>query len=131
MSDQNIIALLAAHPHERCGGTGRVEVPTDRIDLVEPCDCAETPTPGLDPWFVGPLGFVLSDPVAYEEPIPFRGALPVVPPADTGPRRLRAAVHARTLRLDGPVRRGLQGRARYSVRCTAGACVRAIRPSTS
>ena len=52
MSDQNIIALLAAHPHERCGGTGRVEVPTDRIDLVEPCDCAETPTPGLYPWFV-------------------------------------------------------------------------------
>ena len=27
------------------------------------------------PWFCGPYGFVLSDPVAYSEPIPYRGRL--------------------------------------------------------
>ena len=27
------------------------------------------------PWFVGPYGFVLANPVLYKEPIPYRGQL--------------------------------------------------------
>ena len=36
------------------------------VDCVSACD---------SPWFCGPYGFVLSGPVTYPEPIPYRGRL--------------------------------------------------------
>ena len=35
-------------------------------------DCVDTSS---SPWFCGPYGFILSSPVAYEDPIPYRGQL--------------------------------------------------------
>ncbi|MBW2672343.1 MAG: ASCH domain-containing protein [Deltaproteobacteria bacterium] len=35
-------------------------------------DCV---TKSDSPWFTGPYGFVLADPIAYEKPIPYRGRL--------------------------------------------------------
>ena len=35
-------------------------------------DCVDTSS---SPWFCGPYGFILSSPVAYKDPIPYRGQL--------------------------------------------------------
>ena len=35
-------------------------------------DCVDTSS---SPWFCGPYGFILSSPVAYTDPIPYRGQL--------------------------------------------------------
>ena len=35
-------------------------------------DCVDTSS---SPWFCGPYGFLLSEPTAYEVPIPYRGQL--------------------------------------------------------
>jgi len=35
-------------------------------------DCVDT---SYSPWFCGPYGFLLSSPVAYKDPIPYRGQL--------------------------------------------------------
>lgn len=39
------------------------------VDIV---DCV---TESKSPWFIGPYGFVLKNPVLYETPIPYRGKL--------------------------------------------------------
>lgn len=50
------------------------------IGEVDIAGCVEEST---SPWFVGPYGFTLTNPVLYEHPIPCRGALgffaPVLP----------------------------------------------------
>ena len=35
-------------------------------------DCVDTSS---SPWFCGPFGFLLSDPLTYDSPIPYRGQL--------------------------------------------------------
>lgn len=39
------------------------------VDIVDCVRCSESH------WFFGPIGFVLANPVAFNEPIPFKGAL--------------------------------------------------------
>jgi hypothetical protein len=39
---------------------------------VDVTDCV---TQSQSPWFVGPYGFVLANPVAYDKPIPYKGKL--------------------------------------------------------
>lgn len=56
-----------------------------RVDIV---DCVT----GLDsPWFFGPYGFVLANPVAFAEPIPCRGALGFFPVPDAVARAAAGA----------------------------------------
>jgi hypothetical protein len=43
------------------------------------------------PWFFGPWGFVLTDPVRLQTPIPARGMLGLFTPADDDVPRIRAA----------------------------------------
>lgn len=42
------------------------------IGKVKMIDCVYKSS---SPWFFGPYGFVFTEPVLFEEPIPFRGAL--------------------------------------------------------
>ncbi len=55
-------AFLKARPWPLGAIVGEVEI----IDCVQESPC---------PWFEGPYGFVLRNPVAYTEPIPFKGQL--------------------------------------------------------
>jgi hypothetical protein len=50
----------------RRGNAGKIVGRVDLVDCVEQSD---------SPWFFGPYGFVLANPVAFETPIPFKGAL--------------------------------------------------------
>jgi len=43
--------------------------------LIGEVDLVECVTESKSPWFVGPYGFVLANPVPYEKPIPCRGRL--------------------------------------------------------
>ena len=40
--------------------------------LVTITDCVDSSS---SPWFCGPYGFLLSSPMAYKDPIPYRGQL--------------------------------------------------------
>ena len=42
------------------------------VGEVTIADCVDTSS---NPWFCGPYGFLLSSPVAYKDPIPYRGQL--------------------------------------------------------
>ena len=42
------------------------------VGEVTMTDCVDTSS---SPWFCGPSGFQLSDPIAYDSPIPYRGQL--------------------------------------------------------
>ena len=42
------------------------------VGSVEIVDCVSASS---SPWFMGTFGFVLRDPVAFKQPIPFKGAL--------------------------------------------------------
>lgn len=48
------------------GGRGHI------VGSIEIVDCV---TESASPWFFGEYGFVLRNPVAFERPVPFRGAL--------------------------------------------------------
>ena len=50
----------------RMGGFGAIVGEVDIVDCV--CDSPS-------PWYEGPYGFVLRNPTAYPEPIPYKGAL--------------------------------------------------------
>jgi hypothetical protein len=50
---------------------GRVEHPEGAI--VGEVDIVDCVTKSASPWFFGPYGFVLANPVAYDKPIPYRG----------------------------------------------------------
>ena len=56
-------------------GRGAIIGEVDIIDCVEKSD---------SPWFVGPYGFVLANPVSYEKPIPCRGKLGFFEPEEQG-----------------------------------------------
>jgi len=43
--------------------------------IIGEVDVVECVTESKSPWFAGPYGFVLADPVAYKAPIPCRGKL--------------------------------------------------------
>lgn len=55
-----------AYGQERLPGLGAI---TGEVEIV---DCI---TKSASPWFVGPYGFVLANPVLYEKPIPAKGRL--------------------------------------------------------
>jgi len=42
------------------------------VGEVNIIDCVDT---SCNPWFCGPYGFLLSSPIAYKKPIPYRGQL--------------------------------------------------------
>ena len=43
--------------------------------IIGEVDIVECTTDSDDPWFEGPFGFVLANPVLYEHPIPYKGRL--------------------------------------------------------
>ena len=43
--------------------------------IIGEVDIVECVTESKNRWFVGPYGFVLANPLAYEKPIPYRGQL--------------------------------------------------------
>lgn len=72
--DVETFAYIALYPPEGVVG---------EVDIV---DCV---TESKSPWFEGPFGFVLANPVLYEQPIPMRGRLglwEVQLPEDVGVR---------------------------------------------
>jgi hypothetical protein len=47
----------------------------DRGAIIAEVDVVDCVTHSKSPWFVGPYGFVLADPILYDEPIRCRGRL--------------------------------------------------------
>ena len=63
---------------------GGKDIPTDlprgcivgEVDIVDCIAYADAPSEYYrNPWFTGPYGLVLKNPVLYDTPIPYRGAL--------------------------------------------------------
>lgn len=58
--------------------------------IIGEVDVVECVTESKSPWFAGPYGFILANPVAYETPIPCRGKLgffdPDIPLTNTTPQ---------------------------------------------
>ena len=55
-----------------CGGGQSGATPIEAVREVTITDCVDSSS---TPWFCGPYGFLLSSPVAYKDPTPYRGQL--------------------------------------------------------
>jgi hypothetical protein len=64
--------------------------PPTRGCIVGEADIIACVTSYKSPWFVGPYGFVLANPTAYDKPIPYRGRLGFF----EVPENLQAVPHA-------------------------------------
>ena len=48
---------------------------SEQIGIVGEIDIVDWVAKSESPWFTGPLAYVLANPMAYSEPIPYRGRL--------------------------------------------------------
>ena len=60
-------------PDYQCDGVGHAPSAGDQLRELE--YLREHRSPYRSPWFEGPFGLVLANPVAYDKPIPYKGQL--------------------------------------------------------
>lgn len=72
LPDPGWFPALAAEVRSR-----EIDVPANLAlgALVGEVDIVGCVTESTSPWFAGPYGFTLSNPLAYQAPVPFRGRL--------------------------------------------------------